>query len=65
MQFYRGLLSATFQTPFSHFFKAKDIKITTDGSFDWTLDGEFEKGVKEINISNINNGYILRKGIKE
>ena len=60
-----GLTFSDFSDPIFTFIKAKDIKITTDGSFDWTLDGEFEKGVNEINISNINNGYILRKGIKE
>ena len=41
-----------FSDPVFTFFKAKEIKITTDGSFDWTLDGEFEKGAKEINITN-------------
>ena len=60
-----GLTFSDFSDPIFTFFKAKDIKITTDGSFDWTLDGEYEKGAKEINITNINNGYILRKGIKK
>lgn len=60
-----GLTFSDFSDPVFTFFKAKEIKITTDGSFDWTLDGEFEQGAKEITISNINNGYILRKGNKE
>ena len=60
-----GLTFSEFSDPIFEFFKAKEIKITTDGSFDWTLDGEFEQGTEEIIISNINNGYILRKGIKE
>ena len=57
-----GLSASDFSDPIFTFFKAKEIKITTDGSFDWTLDGEFEPGTEEITISNINNGYILRKG---
>lgn len=60
-----GLTFSDFSDPIFEFFKAKEIKITTDGSFDWTLDGEFEQGTEEIIISNINNGYILRKGIKK
>ena len=60
-----GLTFSDFSDPIFTFFRAKDINITTDGSFDWTLDGEFEKGAKEIKITNINNGYILRKGTKE
>ena len=60
-----GLTFSDFSDPMFEFFKAKKIKITTDGSFDWTLDGEFEKGINEINIENINQGYILRKGIKK
>lgn len=59
-----GITFSDFSDPMFEFFKAKEIKITTDGSFDWTLDGEFKQGEKEITISNINNGYILRKGIK-
>jgi len=60
-----GLALSDFSDPIFEFFKAKEIKITTDGSFDWTLDGEYEHGHEEIIISNINNGYILRKGNKE
>lgn len=60
-----GLTFSDFSDPMFEFFKAKELKITTDGSFDWTLDGEFEKGAQEIIIKNINNGYILRKGKKE
>ncbi|MBQ2897950.1 MAG: diacylglycerol kinase family lipid kinase [Clostridia bacterium] len=56
-----GLTFSDFQDPMFEFFKASKIKITTDASFDWTLDGEFEKGKKEIEVSNINKAYILRK----
>ena len=60
-----GLTFSDFSDPMFEFFKAKEIKITTDGSFDWTLDGEFEQGAQEIKIENIKHGYILRKGKKE
>lgn len=60
-----GLTFGDFSDPMFEFIQAKSIRITTDGSFDWTLDGEFEEGAKEIVIENINHGYILRKGKKE
>lgn len=56
-----GLTFSDFSDPIFDFFKASSIKITTNGDFDWTLDGEFEKGKKEITVSNINKAYMLRK----
>lgn len=56
-----GLTFSDFSDPMFEFFKASKIKITTDEDFDWTLDGEFEKGKKEIEVSNENKAYILRK----
>ena len=35
----------------------KNIKIYCDTHPDWTLDGEFEQGVKEIEIKNIPNAF--------
>lgn len=60
-----GLTFSDFSDPVFNFFKASEMTITSDGSFDWTLDGEFEKGVNEIKVSNINRGYILKKGSKK
>ncbi len=60
-----GLTFSDFTDPIFEFFKASELKITSEGDFDWTLDGEFEKGKKEIKISNIHNGYVLRKGTKQ
>lgn len=34
---------------------AKEVSIESDGSFDWSLDGEFEKGSELIEIKNIHN----------
>lgn len=56
-----GFTFSDFSNPIFDFFKAKELKITTSGDFDWTLDGEYEKGEKEIMIENINNAYVLRK----
>lgn len=60
-----GLTFSDFSDPIFEFFKAPHLKITSNGTFDWTLDGEYEKGRKVVEISNVNKGYILRKGNKK
>ena len=41
------------------FRSAKEIKITTDGEMNWTLDGEFEPGHKEVTVTNLHGAFSL------
>ena len=56
-----GLTFSDFSNPVFEFFKTNELRISTNGDFDWTLDGEFEKGEKEILVKNIKKAYVLRK----
>lgn len=35
--------------------QAKEITVESDGEFDWSLDGEFEKGSEVVKIKNVHN----------
>lgn len=39
--------------PMFLFFKASDLKITSEDTFDWSLDGEFVKGDETVRIKNL------------
>lgn len=45
------LCSKNYNNPYIDFYRASRFKITTEGSFDWSLDGEFECGAKQSEIA--------------
>ncbi len=51
MQVLMDLSIGNFQSPFIEFFSAKNIEIETEDSIDWTIDGEYQAGKTNIQIS--------------
>ncbi len=60
-----------YKTSMFEFFSANEIEISTEDEIDWTLDGEYQKGNKNIVINNIksaislivkNENKLLKKG---
>lgn len=47
-----GLITQQFDGNMITMFSASEIKITSEEVFPWSLDGEYEKGNSEINITN-------------
>lgn len=45
------------------FIKAKDVHIYVDDNMPWSLDGEYEKGAKEVNIVNHKEALTLQVGL--
>ena len=50
-----GLTWSDFSNEVFTLVHAKEITVESDGEFDWSLDGEFEKGSKLIKIKNMHN----------
>ena len=59
------LKSSKFNTPFFEFFSTDDITITSETELDWTIDGEYQKGSKEINVKCIKDAFSLVLNKKE
>lgn len=53
-QIVHGLTMSDFSSEMFYLNQAKKILIESDGSFDWSLDGEFEQGCNFIEIKNLN-----------
>ena len=50
-----GLTWSDFSNEMFTLVHAKEITVESDGSFDWSLDGEHEKGSKTVDIKNMHN----------
>ena len=50
-----GLTWSEFSNDMFVLARAKEVTVKSDGSFDWSLDGEFEKGSKLVQIKNMHN----------
>lgn len=50
----KDVLNQNFKSPYINFCRAKEFKIKSGTDFDWTLDGEFADGRKELSISCVN-----------
>lgn len=55
-----GLINSDFSDDIFEFFKTDDISFEMPADADWSLDGEFAKGVKDVSIENIENAIILK-----
>lgn len=55
-----GLINSDFSDDIFEFFKTDEISFEMPEDTDWSLDGEFAKGVKNVNIANIENAIILK-----
>ena len=55
-----GLTMSDFSSDMFCLVQAKSLLIETDGSFDWSLDGEFEKGAEKIEILNLHNAVTFK-----
>lgn len=60
-----GLSQSDFSGDMFLFLQGDKFTIESDGSFDWTLDGERAEGASKIEIKNIHNAYQLRTKVKE
>ncbi len=50
-----GILTRKFDREGIEFFRTKNVLVESDDDVSWTLDGEYAKGVKKTNVSNIHN----------
>jgi len=55
----RALSTKKYDTPMLDFFKASDIEIQASAVADWSLDGEYEPGCKNIRIENLHDAIEL------
>ena len=53
------LKNAKFNNSLFEFFSTDEITFETEEELDWTIDGEFQKGKKEIQIKNIKSAITL------
>ena len=56
-----GMTSSTFDDPLFMFFKTSAISFETDGDVPWSLDGEYQPSVPNVEIENVHRGMKLRK----
>ena len=53
------LKNSKFNTHFFEFFSTEEITFFTEEELDWTIDGEYQKGSREIKVKNIKNAITL------
>ena len=51
--------NSRFTSHFFEFFSAKQIKFTTENDVDWTIDGEYQKGLPEVTVKNLQSSFSL------
>lgn len=59
MQLILDLNTNNYNSPMIEFLSVNSAKITTNDEIDWTIDGEYQRGTKEIEIKNIHSGLTL------
>lgn len=59
MQLIFDLNTNNYDSTMFDFFSTEHLKITTNDDIDWTLDGEYQKGEKEIEIKNLKSAIQL------
>ncbi len=59
MQILMDINNKHFQSNMFEFFSTTELKIETDDTIDWTIDGEFQKGSDKISIKNIKSAINL------
>ena len=57
----KGFLEKNLNNENIDFFSAKDVRFEFDDNVHWTLDGEYEEGVQQINISTLHRAIRLIK----
>ncbi len=51
--------NSRFDSQYFEFFSAKEIIITTTDEVDWTIDGEYQKGLPKVSVSNLHSKFSL------
>jgi YegS/Rv2252/BmrU family lipid kinase len=59
MQIIFDAKSGKYNSNMFDFFSADEVTITTENDIDWTIDGEYQKGNKKINIKTLNSAIHL------
>lgn len=59
----KNVLSQNLSDPNVVFLKASEFKLTSDEVIPFALDGEYERGAKEVEIKNHHNALTLRVGL--